>query len=338
MKIGIHNGLGWTQNWIAYCEKKNINYDLLNCYNDDIITQLKRKGISHLFWHFSHNSPCDVLMARNVIYSATQMGIKTFPNFNTCWHFDDKVSQKYLLEAVNAPVALSHVFYNQKEARNWLKNCANFPIVFKLRRGAGSYNVWLVRDYREGIKYANTMFKKGKHPTPGYLSDVNNKLVIAENISGFFKKIKKAPNFFKVIKQGKKGFPKEKGYVLFQDFIPGNTEDIRVSVIGDKTWCFKRKVRKNDFRASGSGVVDYSIKDIPIDLIESSHKLSKELATQSVAFDYVKDIDGFFRIIEISYGFVGEAVFNCPGYFNKNYDFINGHIWPEIEIMKNLLK
>ena len=68
-----------------------------------------------------------------------------FPNFNTAWHFDDKVGQKYLLEAIDAPLVPSYVFYSKEMALKWLEQ-TQFPKVFKLRGGAGSANVKLVQD------------------------------------------------------------------------------------------------------------------------------------------------------------------------------------------------
>ena len=50
------------------------------------------------------------------------MGTPVFPNYNTSWHFDDKVGQKYFLEAIDAPLVPSHIFYSKKEALEWIKN------------------------------------------------------------------------------------------------------------------------------------------------------------------------------------------------------------------------
>lgn len=46
--------------------------------------------------------------------------------------------------------------------------------------------------------------------------------------------------------------PSEKGYVYFQDFIPGLDSGIRIQVIQNKIFGLKRFVRDNDFRASSS--------------------------------------------------------------------------------------
>jgi len=338
MKLAIHNGKGWNIKWIEYCQRNNIPYIIVNCYDSDIILQLKKMQITHLMWHFDHNLPKDILMARNVLYSAAHIGIITFPDYNTCWHFDDKVSQKYLLEAIKAPIVPSYAFYSKKEALNWLKSDAKYPLVSKLRRGAGSYNVKLIKNIGEAKKYTKKMFRKGIHPTPGYLADTKNKLKVAGNFKGIVKRLKKAPNFFKVMSTSKHGFPKEKGYVYFQNFIPGNTEDIRVVVVENKVWAFKRKVREGDFRASGSGMIDYNLKNIPLHLIKTSYEISKKLKTQSIAFDYVKDANENYYIVEISYGYVGEPIYNCQGYWDENFDFIEKHIWPEYIILNNFIK
>jgi|SRR5690554_1817101 len=137
--------------------------------------------------------------------------------------------------------------------------------------------------------------------------------------------------------QGKRNFPKEKGYVYFQDFISGNKEDLRIAIVDDYIWGFKRKVRQNDFRASGSGMLNYDLSDVPLTLIKSLHDLSKKLKTQSIAFDLVKNKDNYL-IVEISYGYVGELLYNSPGYWNENLVFINEKLNPEDIILINFIK
>ena len=337
MKLAIHNGDGWNLAWKKYCDSRNISFIDINCYDNNIIKQLKQNGITHLMWHFDHNKPTDILMARNVLYSANKIGIKTFPNFNTCWHFDDKVSQKYLLEAIDAPLVPSYAFYSKREALEWLKTDAKYPIVAKLRRGAGSYNVQLIRNYAQAHRYTNKMFGKGIHPTPGFFADTKNKLKVAGNFSGIITRLKKAPNFFKVMYSSKKGFPKEKGYVYFQDFIPNNKEDIRIAVVGNKIWSFKRKVRSGDFRASGSGMIDYNTLNLPKNLLKISFEISKKLNTQSIAFDFVKDSNDNYFIVEISYGYQGDAINNCHGYWDENLNFTEGHFYPEPIIIQDFI-
>src|ERR1035437_202885 len=132
MKIAIHNHPGsFSDRWIKYCDEKGIEYKIVDCYRSDIIEQLN--DCDALLWHFHHASAKDSLFAKQLLYSVQASGKKVFPDFNTVWHFDDKVGQKYLLEAINAPLVPSYVFYSSHDALEWVDK-TSFPKVFKLRR------------------------------------------------------------------------------------------------------------------------------------------------------------------------------------------------------------
>ena len=92
MKIGIHhrNSVGFfSERWIEYCEKNNISYKLVNAYSNDIVEQLS--DCDAFMWHHSNYDYRDALFANKLLFSLQQSGKKVFPNFNTTWHFDDKV-------------------------------------------------------------------------------------------------------------------------------------------------------------------------------------------------------------------------------------------------------
>ena len=162
MKIAIHNSpSGFHPRWISYCEENNIPWKKVNCYANDIIDQLS--DCSALMWHFSHINPKDILLAKQLMYSLEQSGINVFPDFRTSWHFDDKVGQKYLLEAIGAPIVPTHIFYSQKEAEKWA-SIASFPKVFKLRIGANSSNVTLVKSKSEALSKIHKAFTTGIKP------------------------------------------------------------------------------------------------------------------------------------------------------------------------------
>src|SRR5690606_35021033 len=95
-----------------------------------------------------------------LLVSLQTAGKKVFPDFNTVWHFDDKIGQKYLLEAIGAHLAPSYVFYSKKEALSWSET-AVFPKVFKLRNGAGSDNVRLAKSREAAVRLINKSFNKG---------------------------------------------------------------------------------------------------------------------------------------------------------------------------------
>src|SRR5690606_11926084 len=125
---------------------------------DDIIRQLD--DCSALFWHFHQANTKDLLVAQQILFALQHSGFIVFPDFNTGWHFDDKVAQKYLLEAIGAPMVPSHVFLDKKSALAW-PSPATFPQVFKWRGGAGSANVQLIKDQNKAHKLIDIAFGKG---------------------------------------------------------------------------------------------------------------------------------------------------------------------------------
>ena len=111
-------------------------------------------------FHHHHGNYKDVLFARQLLYSLEESGKRVFPDWRTCWHFDDKVGQKYLLEAIGAPLIPSYVFYTEKEALNWIRQ-TTFPKVFKLRGGASAANVKLVHTAKEAKNFVQKAFGTG---------------------------------------------------------------------------------------------------------------------------------------------------------------------------------
>jgi glutathione synthase/RimK-type ligase-like ATP-grasp enzyme len=87
------------------------------------------------------------------------LNIPCFPNYNTIWHYDDKVKQYYLLKSMGFPVIDSYIFWDKIEALDWAKN-TDYPVVFKLKGGAGSANVKLVKSYNRQIPYKKVFWKR----------------------------------------------------------------------------------------------------------------------------------------------------------------------------------
>ena len=337
MKVAIHKRKGsFSDRWISYCEKFNIKYKIVNCYNSDIINLLK--DCDGLMWHWSHLDYKAQNFARQLTYSLEKKGLIVFPNFRNSWHFDDKVGQKYLFESLKIPHVNSYIFYDRKDALKWIDNMT-FPIVFKLRAGAGSSNVRLIKDVKTGIKIINKSFKSGFPSvlrSSGFFDRIIN-----------FKKNKSKESFIHIIKGiirllfPKKNIhllPYQKGYVYFQDYIPNNKFDDRVIVIGDKAIAVRRINRENDFRASGSGIKKYDSNIFPLKTIKLSFDTFNKLKAQSIAFDFIYDDTGNPLIVEISYAFVSGSFYDdCPGYWTSDLIFHKSKINPQKFIIENFL-
>ena len=324
MKIAIHHKKGsFTDRWIAYCKAKSIDYKLVNCYKSDIISQLQ--DCHALMWHFSQNSPKDFLFAKQLIFSIEAAGKKVFPDFHTAWHFDDKVGQKYLLEAIGAPLAPTWVFYDKPQAMNWAKS-AHFPKVLKLRGGAGSQNVQLVYSLKEAKQLIRKAFGRG-FPVYDPLGSLKErwrkfrlgKTDVKDLLIGLVR--------FFIPPPYARAKGREKGYIYFQEFIPNNDHDIRVVVIGDKAFAIKRMVRKNDFRASGGGGILYDKELFNENDIRLAFEIHQKLKSQCTAMDFVHKKEEP-KIVEISYGFSPEGYDPCPGYWDKDLNWHEGKFDP----------
>lgn len=100
--IAIHPRPGsFSDQWIAYCEAHGVPYRLVNCYRSDIVQQLE--GCRGLMWHWAHYDHKAALFARQLTLSLEKAGIRVYPDSATSWHYDDKLGQKYLLEAMRLP-------------------------------------------------------------------------------------------------------------------------------------------------------------------------------------------------------------------------------------------
>lgn len=300
MKIAIHHRPGsFSDRWIEYCKKKFINFKIVNAYHTNIVEQVKDCDI--FMWHHHHTSFKDVLTAKRILFALEQAGVMVFPDFNTAWHFDDKIAQKYLLEAIDAPLVPSYVFYDKKEALAWI-NKTSFPKVFKLTRGSGAKNVSLVQKKSEAQKLIHTAFGKGfsqfnrfgnlKERIRKYKDGKSSIMGVVKGIGRLF-----IPTDFS------KWQSNEKGYAYFQEFIENDGFDIRVVVIDNKAIALKRLVRENDFRASGSGKLVFDNEKIDKRYIKLAFDTAEKLNSQSLAIDLIHSLNDEVFIVELSYGF-----------------------------------
>ena len=107
--LAIHDSRsGFHPHWIEYCRKNGIPHKVVDCYASNIVEQLE--DCRALLWHHSHSDPRDIRIARQILFALEHAGLTVFPDFRTAWHFDDKVGQKYLFEALDIPRLPTYVF------------------------------------------------------------------------------------------------------------------------------------------------------------------------------------------------------------------------------------
>ena len=323
MRIAIHNrdSLGFfTRRWVEYCEKNGIDYKLVNAYDSNIVNQLK--DCDAFMWHFSNYDYRDALFAKQLLISIQTSGKKVFPDANTCWHFDDKVGEMYLLQSLDAPIVPSYVFYSKKDALQWIdKTC--FPKVAKLRGGSGSSNVKLISSKHQATRWIRKAFGKHGFSQVDWMEKIRFRVVSWKNGRDSLWGVLKSIIWAFVKNDYDRMHPSEKGYVYFQDFIPNNTYDIRVCVVDNKAFAIKRLCREGDFRASGGGRMVYAKDELDERCVKIALDINQRVKAQSIAFDFVFD-NGRPLIVETSYGFAAHAYDKCEGYWDEKLQWHEG--------------
>ncbi|MFO8053849.1 MAG: hypothetical protein R6U19_01620 [Bacteroidales bacterium] len=333
--IAIHHRPGsYSERWIEYCEDNNISYKLVNCFDNTIFEQLE--GCNGLMWHWHHNAGYRAyLFARQLTYALEAKGIKVFPDSKTAWHFDDKLGQKYLFEAMRLSIVPTYVFYDKEKAMKWVET-ACFPKVFKTRNGSGSKNVSLVKSKKQAKTIIRKCFGKG---IPNYSKQTHLKESLWK-----FRRNKDLKSFGRILKyllklplplQFQPDHVVEKNYAYFQDFVPNTNCDYRLKVIGNRCFGKKRYVRTNDFRASGSGMLDSNYENIPRELVEYSFQAARMLKLQCIAFDYIYDKDQFY-LLEMSYAYAYQGE-NISSFWDPDLNRIKGNFIPEYFMIQEFL-
>lgn len=324
MKIAIADRQGsFSDYWIKYCEEHSIPYKVVNPYDTDIVEQVS--DCDAFMWHHHHASFSDTLFAKQLLFSLEQAGKIVFPNFRTGWHFDDKLGQKYLFEALGVRAAKSWVFYDKKSAYEWIET-TDFPKVFKLRGGAGSANVMLAHNAREAKSFVKRAFGRGFAQFRGcdYVRD-RYKAYKAKKIT-LKALIRSCGRLIIPTKYARMHAP-EKGYAYFQEFIPNNGFDLRVIVIGNKAFAIQRKIRKGDFRASGSGLISYNKELFSRELIKTAFSINERVRSQNLVLDFVQHKQtGQLYAVEVSYGYSAAGYAPCPGYWTKDLEWHEGPV------------
>lgn len=334
--VAIHGSNGFARDWPAAAERLGVEVRHVDAYRASLWRDLE--GVDALLWSLNQDDPRDLTHARSILQAVARRGVRVFPDHATAWHFDDKVAQKYLLEAVGAPMPATWVFFDREEANAFVDG-ATFPLVFKLRRGAGSLNVRLVRDAREGRAWVARMFGGGVRAFPvrdGLQRAVQRGRQARPAAGGLAARARRALRAV----AGKLLHPQvERGYVLFQRFVAGNEGDVRVTILGDRAFVFRRAVRPHDFRASGSGLITYPGPDeLPRDMVTTAFRICRDVGAQSLALDFVRDPDdGRPLLLEVSFSFVARLVTRCPGYMNERLEWTPGSFDPTELILADLL-
>src|SRR5574341_2384471 len=162
MTIAIHpdndGSESYSEKWAKFLEERNVEVEWVDLTKVNALEQVK--GYDGVMWRWVH-SPHDKIKAPKILYTIENyLGIPVYPNHNTCWHYDNKVAQYYMLRAAGVPLPQTWIFWDKNSAFEWAKK-TEYPKVFKLSAGAASSNVIKVHSEADALRLIKKMFDGG---------------------------------------------------------------------------------------------------------------------------------------------------------------------------------
>lgn len=292
---------------------------------EDILEQVR--NCHGFMWRWGHFGGMCRIARRLLPVLEKEMDLVVYPDQNTCWHYDDKIAQAYLLQAAGIPTPKTWIWFDAEAARRWATG-TRYPLVLKLSTGAGSSNVRMIDDVEDAVRWIDRLFRYRL----ASLDERQFKPWLSRGVTGV---VARSLTCGIGAALADNGHDLQSGYALFQEFLPNNAFDTRVTVIGKRAFAYRRFNRPGDFRASGSGRFDPNPAAIDLLTVRLAFELAAALQTQSVAVDGLRR--GEARVIgEISYTYVTWMVRACPGHWElegtpATGDLVwrEGPMWPE---------
>ncbi len=292
----------FSARWLELAAERGIDVVTVDVDAPDLFDRLR--GCDGFMWRFGFD-PLSLQFAKRLLAAVEHgMGLPVFPSQASSWHFEDKIAQRYLLDAAGLPTPRTWVWWNANDARAFVDR-AVYPLVAKLSSGIQSNNVLLLRDRRDALALIERMFGGGlvSMAPPGR----------AQRLFG-----PRLPGLKLLLGRP---LPRnvQHGYLYLQEFLPDNAFDTRITVIGRRAYGFRRHNRPGDFRASGSGRIDWDRDAIDEATVRLAFRVAQALGTQSVAIDGLRRGDE--RVVgEISYTYASWALRDCPGHWTLDGD------------------
>lgn len=307
-RIGLvqdSNSLPYWTKWKRYLEYNGLNYSIYNVFGSDWFEEALNYEL--ILWR-PLSSPVALDEARKKIYLLeNELGIDVYPDFKTIMLYENKFLEYHLLKRKGFPIIETFISFDFDEAIEWVST-VTFPFISKQEISSGSSGTRLIRSPREAKKLVHEIFS-------------------ASGCATYYP------------------YYSQKNYVFFQPFIPNKGFDLRVIVCGKRVFGYYRHCLPNDFRASGSKLVEK--KEIPVEALTLAASIYDELGYVCLAIDmlYSNQMNRF-EIIEFSPFIQVETdeqlkIGEEPGYYyrhdNGEFEFRKGKLWLQEVALDHLL-
>ncbi|MFZ2340222.1 MAG: hypothetical protein WAW07_10945 [Bacteroidales bacterium] len=279
----------------------NIHYSFYDVRSSQWMMDAMKYDV--IIWH-PYSSPVSREEAENKLYVLQNLlHKKCYPTFEEMWGYENKIRSYYLNSFYGLPVLPTFLTNSKNEALDFV-NKSEYPLISKISTGSASNGVFKIANKKSGLKFVKACFSsRGRATYWPYL--------------------------------------RQKNYLYLQRFINDAKYDLRIIVVGNKVFGYFRYAKKNDFRASGSGILEK--KELPRDAMLLAIEAKRKYNTACLAVDllYSERVKEYY-IIETSIFFGIDTpeqllVKGKPGYYeykDGKFDFREGRYWIQELVLK----
>ncbi len=316
---------GWCDKFSHALERKiqeghRLSYEVIDIWSPDWLDLLD--GIQVVIWNPVLMGPRAAQHLKEKVYFLERhLNRLVIPNYETVWHFESKVAQSYVFNKHGIPTPRTVISSDYHKMSDALRDMQP-PFVFKSSHGAGGKYVIMVRSHSRAMREltricSRQLWREARRRAGSRFKAILSNLHRAWLWHAIASRLRS-----------------EEQYTVpyVQEFVAGNDKDLRITAIGDRyAFGFWRRNRRNDFRASGSGLVDYELP-IPEELVRYCLELNKSLSLDTMAYDIIFR-NGLAVMLEMSYTYSDDAIHDCRGHFVLQPDgaltFREGRTWPQ---------
>lgn len=272
--------------WLKACEENMsfIDYRVINLVSNNWQEEIGKQPLDILLARPGRiTAPLKQLYDERVYILYNILGYKIFPSPAEIFIYENKRFLSYWLKANNIPHPLTYIFYDFKEAVNFITNI-KFPIVAKTNIGASGSGVHILKNIKDAQRYLKSTFTGRGSPQRigpnllkrGFLERGFHYLIYPSDISK------------KLSIYQRRAFNLQKGFVIFQEFVRHDFE-WRVVRIGDSFFAHK-KLKKGE-KASGTLLKKYD--NPPFTLLEFVKTITDNHRFYSQAVDIFESERGY---------------------------------------------
>lgn len=188
--------------------------------------------------------------------------------------YDDKLQQAIRFARWMPPTLIFRALDNANRLAAFAVDALGLPFISKTSEGSASHNVRLIRSQEEAAKEATQVFGDGLQAR----------------------------------------YSVQKGYLLWQRFLPGNLYDYRAIAVGRQRLLLRRHNRDDRPFASGSGRCEpiTELDNETAEVLDAANQFFEAAKTSWCGIDLVRDpASGLWKVLETTLGWKMSAYWPC---------------------------